>query len=201
MKVNGLILAAGMSKRMKDFKPLLKIEGKPLIQHTIDSLLGGGVQQVVIVLGYKGDEVIEVIRGYNDMSKIILVRNPFYETTDMLDSIKYGIKNMPTCDSFFLLPGDMPFVDHNTINKITVHMEGKESLVTFPTVGGRKKHPPLISYKLIERILKFEKEGGLRVLWEEIDKETDKFEVEDLGCILDLDTKEDYRIALSLINQ
>ena len=42
MKVNGLILAAGMSSRMGDFKPLMKINNKTMIERSIDSMLMGG---------------------------------------------------------------------------------------------------------------------------------------------------------------
>ena len=57
MKINGLIVAAGLSSRMKDFKPLMKINNKPLIMNTIDSLRQGGIKDIYVVVGYRGDEI------------------------------------------------------------------------------------------------------------------------------------------------
>lgn len=53
-RIGGLILAAGLSSRMGDFKPLMPLRGKTLIENTIDSLLLCGVAPIVVVLGPPG---------------------------------------------------------------------------------------------------------------------------------------------------
>ena len=62
-RVNGLILAAGMSSRMGSFKPLMPLRGKTLIENSIDSMLLSGVSRVVVVLGYRGEEVERILRS------------------------------------------------------------------------------------------------------------------------------------------
>ena len=59
MKISGLIVAAGLSSRMKDFKPLMKIENKPLILNTINSLRQSQIEDINIVVGYRGKEIEE----------------------------------------------------------------------------------------------------------------------------------------------
>ena len=55
-RIGGLILAAGLSSRMGDFKPLMPLRGKTLIENSIDSLLLCGVDPIVVVLGaFPGD--------------------------------------------------------------------------------------------------------------------------------------------------
>ena len=54
-----MILAAGLGKRMRPLtaktpKPLLKVGGKPLIEHLIERLIAGGVDGVVINHHYLG---------------------------------------------------------------------------------------------------------------------------------------------------
>lgn len=46
MIINGLILAAGMSSRMRQFKPLMRIEEKTIIETTVDHMLESGVDQI-----------------------------------------------------------------------------------------------------------------------------------------------------------
>ena len=45
-RIGGLILAAGCSKRMGDFKPLMPLRGKTLIENTIDSMLLCGISPI-----------------------------------------------------------------------------------------------------------------------------------------------------------
>ena len=51
--LSSLILAAGLSSRMENFKPLMPFRGKTLIENTIDSVLSGGAQTAVVVSGFK----------------------------------------------------------------------------------------------------------------------------------------------------
>ena len=51
--MRAMILAAGLGKRMRPLtentpKPLLKVDGKPLVEHLIEHLIAGGVTGVVI---------------------------------------------------------------------------------------------------------------------------------------------------------
>jgi len=182
----GLILAAGLSSRMGDFKPLMPFRGKTLIESTIDS----------IVLGYRGNEIESVLRLHYG-KEIIYACNPHYETTDMLTSIKYGLRSMPHCKAFFLLPGDMPVVKKNTFLKLLKARPDDQPSVLFPTLGGYRKHPPLIDYRFRDIILQFEGEGGLRQLWKQQEDSIIHVPVDDDGVWMDLDTMEDYEVCIS----
>lgn len=194
MKVNGLILAAGMSRRMGDFKPLLKINNKTMIQQSIDSMLMAGTDSVTVVLGYKGEKIEEVLRSNDYLDKnVTVIYNENYETTQMLDSVKIGVNSISSCDAFYLLPGDMPAINKSTFLKVRKTMEQTKATVVFPTIDGFKKHPPLISSNLIKDILNFNSDGGLRELWKDFDSQIVTVPVDDTGCNLDVDTKVQYK--------
>lgn len=61
--IRAIILAAGKGVRMNSDIPkvLHPLRGKPIILHVIDSLRGAGIDEIIIVVGYKGDMLIEVI--------------------------------------------------------------------------------------------------------------------------------------------
>lgn len=194
MKVNGLILAAGMSRRMGDFKPLLKINNKTMIQQSIDSMLMAGTDSVTVVLGYKGEKIEEVLRSNDYLDRnVTVIYNENYETTQMLDSVKIGVNSISSCDAFYLLPGDMPAINKSTFLKVRKTMEQTKATVVFPTIDGFKKHPPLISSNLIKDILNFNSDGGLRELWKDFDSQIVTVPVDDTGCNLDVDTKVQYK--------
>lgn len=103
-RIGGLILAAGLFSRMGDFKLLMPLRGKTLIENTIDSLLLCGIHSVTVVLGYRGREVERVLRSRYFGGTVTVVYNRDYAVTDMLASVKIGLTAMPACDAFFLLP-------------------------------------------------------------------------------------------------
>ena len=52
-----LLLAAGLSSRMGKPKAMLDWFGEPLINYHINQLKEGGVNEIVVVLGYHSDEI------------------------------------------------------------------------------------------------------------------------------------------------
>ncbi|HWQ42277.1 MAG TPA: nucleotidyltransferase family protein [Desulfosporosinus sp.] len=192
METNGIILAAGLSSRMKAFKPLLKLKEKTIIEHSVDSMFRAGVNQVIMVLGYRAEEVEALLRSNYDCSRLLFVHNQEYAKTDMLTSVKIGISALNTCDAVYLLPGDMPAIHVNTFLAVKEAMCRTQAMVTFPTIDGHRKHPPLISWQCIAAILNFDREGGLREVWKQFENQIGTVPVEDYGCMIDADTKADY---------
>ena len=187
----GLILAAGLSTRMGEFKPLMPFRGKTLIENAIDSVFGSGAKQVVVVTGHRAEE-LELLLEEKYGNCAILARNPDFASTDMLHSIRIGCRAMPECDAFFLLPGDMPVVRQSTFQKVLEQRDGSLSVI-FPTLDGYRKHPPLVDSRLIPEILAFDRDGGLRQFWKERETLIRTVSVDDAGVWMDLDTQEDYK--------
>lgn len=192
MEINAVILAAGLSSRMKAFKPLLKLKDKTMIEHSVDSMLRAGVKQIIIVLGYRADEIEELLhRNYED-TRISFVHNHRYMETDMLTSVKIGVSALKDCDSFYLLPGDMPAIHTSTFLAVKAAMFNSNAMVVFPAIDGHRKHPPLISWKCKDLILKYDGDGGLREIWKQLENQIIAVSVDDPGCLMDADTMEDF---------
>lgn len=187
--VVAVILSLVLPKDMGAFKPLMPLWGKTLIENTVDSVLNGGAEAVTVVVGYRGDELAELLTHcYGDLVQIVW--NPNYAQTDMLYSIRLGCMAMPSCSAFFLLPGDMPVVRQNTFRRL---LDGRQyGKIVFPTLEGHCKHPPLIDSSLIPEILSFQGKDGLRSLWREHEEDIWTVAVDDEGVWLDLDTPTAY---------
>lgn len=64
--MRAMILAAGLGKRMRPLtdhcpKPLLEVAGRPLLQYHLEALAAGGIEQVVINLAYRGEQIREFV--------------------------------------------------------------------------------------------------------------------------------------------
>lgn len=106
----------------------------------------------------------------------------------MLRSIQIGCRAMPRCDAFFLLPGDIPVVCQATFRKLCGTRPANQVSVAFPTLGGYRKHPPLVDARLIPEILTFQGNGGLRQLWRQHENLILTVPVDDEGVWVDLNT-------------
>lgn len=198
--INGLILAAGLSSRMGELKMLMPLRGKTVLENTIDSMLLAGVEQIVIVLGYRGQELEELLKKRYVGNRFIIVYNERYAETDMLTSLKIGLAAMPECQAFFLLPGDMPMIDKDTYLAIYKAIPQESDFIVFPLLQGYRKHPPLIASSFIKEILHFNGRDGLRGFWRLHEESVHTVDVDDLGCWTDLDTRDQYQNCLRKIS-
>ena len=60
--MKAVILAAGKGTRMKELtnevpKPMLKVEGRPILEHIIRGILSAGVKEIFIVTGYRAETI------------------------------------------------------------------------------------------------------------------------------------------------
>jgi len=98
-----IILAGGIGKRLQDScndkpKPLFKINGKSLLEHSLVALDTVGVQEVNIVTGYKGNMIKEEIGNSFNGIKIDYADNKLYETTGSMHGVYCALKgNINDC--------------------------------------------------------------------------------------------------------
>lgn len=64
-----IVLAAGKGTRMKSDLPkvLCQANGRPLVEYVLDSLRAAGVEKIVVVVGYKADEVKQQLASYDNI--------------------------------------------------------------------------------------------------------------------------------------
>lgn len=160
MEFAGVIAAAGLSSRMKEFKPLLELNGFPMIRMTVQSMRNAGIRRITVVTGYRGREIAEALEG----TGVTFRENPEYACTDMLASVKLGLLNQEA-DAVFVLPGDMPLTSPDTFRRLQEKAGGNETEnidYLIPVLKGIEAHPPLLFQKGIRKVLSFGGQGGLR---------------------------------------
>ncbi|WP_294403238.1 NTP transferase domain-containing protein [uncultured Clostridium sp.] len=189
MKTGAVVVAAGMSSRMNDFKPMMKIGSITTIERVITTLIQAGAELVVVITGFQAD----MLEKHLSKQNVICFYNKNYKTTEMFDSAKIGLEYLKDkCDQILFTPADIPLFSVNTVKKLIKSNE----LLAKPTCNGHGGHPLLINSKLIPSILSYDGNDGLKNALSKISADLKRIEVDDKGILLDADTQEDFRELL-----
>lgn len=110
-KVNCIILAAGISSRMKSYEPrsLLKIGHKTLIEHQVDTIRKVVDGRISLVTGFKTNKIIKNTKNLN----IEIVENKHYNESTSFKSLKLSLSTQP--EGCMVVNGDL-FFDKKTID-------------------------------------------------------------------------------------
>jgi histidinol-phosphate/aromatic aminotransferase/cobyric acid decarboxylase-like protein/CTP:phosphocholine cytidylyltransferase-like protein len=111
--MQAIILAAGMGKRLGEYthdntKCMLEVNGVRLIDRALDALKEVGVSRIVLVVGYKGQNVKDYVGDYYADIPIKYVENPIYDKTNNIYSL-YLAKGYLLSEDSLLLESDIIF--------------------------------------------------------------------------------------------
>ena len=74
--MKAVILSAGEGKRLRPFtdtipKVMLPIANKPILAHVIDAVKNTGINEIIIIVGYKKERIMEYFKDYTDSFRAI----------------------------------------------------------------------------------------------------------------------------------
>jgi molybdenum cofactor cytidylyltransferase len=184
-----VVLAAGYSRRMGAFKPLLPFGSTTVVERVIATIREAGVETIRVVVGWRADHLIPVL----ERSGVPWVMNERY-AEGMYGSVQTGVQSLPAgVSAFFLLPGDMPLVQGATLIRLIADWDARPGGIRHPCHEGKRGHPPLIARAYIPEILRETPSGGLRELLARHAQNAREIECGDPGILTDLDTPDAYR--------
>lgn len=193
MDTGAVVVAAGMSSRMGDFKPMLSIGSISVAQRVVATLKQAGAARVVVVTGYNAEELERHLAS----SGVVFLRNENYRTTHMFDSALIGLRYLrDKCRQVLFTPVDIPLFTAATVDALLT--SGAE--LACPVCGGTRGHPILMSANVIDRVLEDSGESGLDGALSRCGVPMTLVEVDDPGILHDADTPEDYRELLRMHN-
>ena len=183
--VAAILLAAGQSRRMGAFKPLLPFGDKTVIETCIDNLRAGGIDTPIVVLGHRADAVRARIKN------VTIAINPD-PNSEMGASIAAGIQAMNDDAKCVLIA----LVDHPAIPPETVSQLVQEwrngARIVIPTWQNRGGHPVLVDLAFKHELLNLDRTGGLRALFKSHETDVKRLPVDSPFVARDMDTWDDY---------
>jgi HAD superfamily hydrolase (TIGR01450 family) len=108
--MKAVILAAGIGSRLRpitNYKPkcLVKVAGKPILEYQLRAYANAGIEQIIIIAGYKFNAVREYCSKV-DYCNIKIIENPKYDITNNMYSLYLAREEVDT-KPFMLSNGDV----------------------------------------------------------------------------------------------
>ena len=190
MRTGAVIVAAGRSSRMGDFKPMLNVGTVSMARRVVAALREAGAETLVMVTGNNAEALEQHLEGEG----LVFLRNSRFASTQMFDSAKIGFEYLQgKCDRILFTPVDIPLF---TAESAAALLRSGAPLAC-PICNGETGHPLLISSELVPQLLSDGGDGGLRGAIRRLGIPMQEIPVRDPGVLLDADTPQDYE---SLVN-
>lgn len=217
-----LFIAAGFGSRLVPItlntpKPLVRVKGVRIIDTLLDAITAAGIEEIVIVRGYLGEQFDQLLYKY---PSIKFIENPMYNEANNISSamcIRYQLKNSYVfeADLFLYNPALITKYQYTT-NYLGVYtdvtddwcFETKNGIITKVKVGGKNCHHMFgISYwneedgaRMAESIKQvYEMPGGKERYWDQVALEycSKEYRIEVRECsfndIIEIDTYKDLK--------
>jgi len=190
--ISVILLAAGESKRMGETKQLMPFSRGTMVEQTVDNLLNSTVDEVIVVVGHRAEEVIKTIVT----KPVKLAVNPDYQQ-GMSTSIIAGLRLVDSrAQAVMLALGDQPLVDSQTINRLIDEFYNHNKGIAIPTYRGRRGHPVIFAVRYKEKLLGLKDDIGGRQIIKDYPDDILEITVDSEGVITDIDTRSDYQSRL-----
>ncbi|HKR22137.1 MAG TPA: nucleotidyltransferase family protein [Pyrinomonadaceae bacterium] len=185
--VAAIILAAGRSRRMGKFKPLLPFGDKTVIECCVSNLRAAGVNEIVVVLGHNA----EAVRRQLSSASVTFATNPDPDSS-MSASIVLGIEALAdTARAVLITPADHPAIYPEAIGRLMEKWRGGAQLIQ-PEFQGKGGHPVLIDLSYRGELKRLDPHAGLRGFFSKHRADVDRLPVDSPFVARDMDTWEDY---------
>lgn len=130
MGVTALVMAGGKGTRMKtkEEKPLLKVGGKPMIEHVLNALKGAKkVEEIIVAVSKHAPKTATIAKRFS----VKVLKTP---GKDFVSDVQYTIKKLKL-DTVLTISADLPLITSEFIDEVIERYEhcGKPALtVTVP---------------------------------------------------------------------
>jgi CTP:molybdopterin cytidylyltransferase MocA len=183
----GVILAAGLSRRMGRNKLIAEVSGKTLVRHAAEAALEGGLNPVLVVTGHRPEEIEQALAGL----PVRFVHNPAY-ADGLSTSLKRGIESLPEDRAgAMVLLGDMPGVTPDLVTRVVAAFEpAKGRSICIATADGERGHPVLWGREFFPELMQLSGDQGARALMAMHADKIVEVVAGDAGPLTDIDTPE-----------
>jgi molybdenum cofactor cytidylyltransferase len=189
LRVGALLLAAGEGARMGGVaKPLIRLQGVPLINRQLIALSGASVDEVVAVTGHAREAIEAQVQTF----PVTLAHNPAYADGQQ-GSVRVGLAALSGhFNAVLVVLADQPLIGSADLTELIAAFKTRPAgNVVVPVVGGQRGNPIVLDAVAHTQILASDTNLGCRYLIECQPALVHVHETVNTRFITDLDTLQD----------
>lgn len=193
--VPAVILAAGASRRMGSDKALLVAPGGGFfVSRIVRAFTDAGISDVVIVTGHHHETLAAALDSEAFEIRPRLVRNPD-PSRGQLSSLWTGMDAVVGASTPGLLVTlvDVPLIEPAVIARVVAMWRTTSAPIVRPADGDRHGHPVLFDRAVFAQLRAAPLEAGAKAVVRAHADRLVNVPVDSDGCLIDIDTPEDYR--------
>lgn len=184
---SAVVPAAGAASRFGGGKLFALVDGVPLLDRTIGSLIDGGLEEVLVVTPDEAGWGPGCVQRLTDPRVRVLV-NPD-TSRGMFSSVQIGLREA-SAGPVAILPADMPFVRAGTVRQL-MNAAVRTGGIVSPRFAGRRGHPIVVPLDLREAVLAAPATSMLNEVLRPYAGRVINIDVSDRGVLRDVDVVED----------
>jgi CTP:molybdopterin cytidylyltransferase MocA len=187
--IAAVLLAAGRSRRMGAFKPLLPFGRRSVVVACVRALREAGAREIVVVVGHRGGEVRAALAGETGVR--FAVNDD--AGSEMGVSIARGVEAVSgEARALLVALVDNPAVPPHAIRSLIEARARTGARLVVPEWRGRGGHPVLVDMTLRRELLNVVPAEGLRALFDARRAEVLRVASDSPFVARDMDTWDDY---------
>lgn len=191
--IAGIVLAAGLSRRMGQAKLLLDWGGRPVIRRSVEGVAASGLDDLLVVVGPASADLEAALGGL----AVRFVVNPHPEA-GQAGSVVAGIRALlPGTRAALVALGDQPTIPREVIPALLRAFHAGGRAIAAPRYRGVRGNPVIFAASVFPELLALAGDQGARGV---VDRDASRVRLVDLDMPMppDLDTPEDYERLRSL---
>jgi CTP:molybdopterin cytidylyltransferase MocA len=191
LRIGAVLLAAGEGRRMGGVaKPLIRLQGVPLISRHLVALSGAGVDEVVVVTGHARAAIEDAVRSF-----VVTLAHNEAHADGQQGSVRVGLAALSGAfDAVIILLADQPLIGAGDLTELIGAFKKRPAgHVVVPTVDGQRGNPVVLDHVALARILASDTNLGCRHLIDRHPELVHVHETANTRFVTDLDTVEDVR--------
>lgn len=196
--VRTVILAAGASSRMGQPKAALPLTdgADTFLLRVLRSFIAAGLPDLVVVTGANA-ELVRRAAGHVDR-RVQFIHNIDWQS-GQLSSLLAGLDAGTTLpiEALLVTLVDVPFVSPDTVRRVVRAWRATHTPIVRPARGDIHGHPVLFDRLLFGELRGADPSVGAKAVVRRHQTDILNVPVDDDGAFLDLDTEDDYRLALA----
>ena len=160
MRVVGVVLAAGESRRMGQLKALLPFGTYTVIEQVIQPLLHADLADVMVVLGHRSADIAKVLAPW----PVHVLYNPDYRQ-GMTTSVQVALRYItPLPDAYLLVLVDQPHLGLTPVRQVLSGFRQTGKGLVIPTYNGKRGHPIVLAARYRQDVLALGPDQGLNIV-------------------------------------